>query len=471
MKRRVSSRRPKAAAERRLEHGLIDQVREQALRSLSWRQRQSTNLYLMTDVLRGGAAIRAHRQKIAVERPTVMVFADDAPQLNWGHACRYLLFDAATGERYASVAAQFPPFLTNPPDTFRPFHEPVRIDPSLRVWPLRPLLRCPIRRPKGRRYAVLFSGASNNRHVNDMEFLYRTLRDVYLFREEDIRVLNYDGTLNYAGGPMPIVAWPGDNTGYQMPVHGRGTKADLDAVLDDLKGHLKPDDFLLIHTNNHGGWDGWGKAYLVTYSGPDYYAQDFGAKLAQLPRFHCLMTMMEQCHSGGFNGPIVANSPADHTSIASACVEDQNSIGGAHFDPFARDWIAAVTGHDPYGGALASNPDSDGSGKVSAREAFNYADSIHDPYDTPVYDSTSSTADKCHLGRRYVWWWWWFCPLVHEVLYPYYVKLPPSVFNRRMQEQLTPELDRIADRLEKRDTADRKAVERSLRQLVAKAFD
>jgi len=75
---------------------------------------------------------------------------------------------------------------------------------------------------------------------------------------------------------------------------------------------------------------------LCTYSGADYYASDFGAKLAELPKFLHLVVMMEQCHSGGFNQPILDNSPATHTSVASACLEPNNSIGGAHFDPFAR---------------------------------------------------------------------------------------------------------------------------------------
>jgi hypothetical protein len=77
---------------------------------------------------------------------------------------------------------------------------------------------------------------------------------------------------------------------------------------------LKADDLLLIHTNNHGGHNGT-ESYLCTYSGPDYLASDFAAKLGKLPKFNCLMVMMEQCHSGGFNAPILANSTATLTSV------------------------------------------------------------------------------------------------------------------------------------------------------------
>ncbi|MBS0423729.1 MAG: hypothetical protein JSR71_04715 [Proteobacteria bacterium] len=88
-------------------------------------------------------------------------------------------------------------------------------------------------------------------------------------------------------------------------------------------------------------------------------ASDFANTLATLPKHYCMMVMMEQCHAGGFNAPILAKSPATNTSVSSACLELNNSIGGAQFDPFARDWIAAIAGHTLYGGALACNPDTD----------------------------------------------------------------------------------------------------------------
>jgi hypothetical protein len=113
------------------------------------------------------------------------------------------------------------------------------------------------------------------------------------------------------------------------------------------------------------------------------------------------MVMMEQCHSGGFNSSVISKSTADYTSIASACVELNNSNGGAHFDPFARDWIAAMTGNDPYGNALAHDPDTNNNGRVSAREAFDYADSVHDPFDTPVF-SQKNGGSACWLGEDLV---------------------------------------------------------------------
>lgn len=428
-----------------LSRKMLSAIKSDVVSGLCWQAARSTNLYIESKVLAKGANILAYKQKIPLKRDTIMVFADDAPQYNWAHPCRYLLHDAKTGELYHEVKAQFPPYMSEDvPKTFKAFHEPVPMKDVKLHYPIVPKLRCPVLGLKGERYAVLFSGASNNRHTNDLEFLYRTLRDIYGFSAQNIHVLNYDGSINYSGEPKPVGNWPGDNTAYRMPVHGKGTKADLDAVLDTLKTKLKSNDLLLLHTNNHGGHNGT-ESYLCTYSGADYFAKDFALKLGSLPKINCLMVMMEQCHSGGFNSPILANSTAAYTSVSSACEELRSSIGGAHFDPFARDWISAMMGSTPNGGALASNPDTDGTGKVSAREAHNYADALKHTYDTPVYNESSTASSGYHLGQRYSYLRPTYCRILLDVLRPYYVRKPIPEFYEKLHESIMPILQSIED--------------------------
>jgi hypothetical protein len=444
-------------------------IKSRAVEQLSWTAARTSNLHIETRVLKRGERVLAYKQPIKIETETIMVFADDAPRYNWAHPCRYLLHDAKTGELYREVKAQFPPYMAEVPNTFLPFHEPVRIPKEELLWPIWPPFRCPFRWIRGRRYAILFSGASNNRHTNDLEFLYRALRNLYNFQAADIIVLNYNGTINYSGNPQPVTKWPGDNTAYQMPVNGKGTKADLEAALDTVKGKLKSEDLLLIHTNNHGGHNGT-ESYLCTFSGADYLASDFANKLGTLPSYRCLMVMMEQCHSGGFNAPILSHSTAALTSVSSACVELNNSIGGAQFDPFARDWIAAMSGHMPNGGALASNPDTDGTGKVSAREAHNYADAVHDPYDTPVYDESSVAAGNCFLGQRYWYIWPIYCRLLVEVLRPHYLRMPIPEFYRVVHEKLVPSLKEIESKLETTSQLQERELTKALNEIVTKTF-
>jgi hypothetical protein len=432
---------------------LLQRIRQHAFQELSPSRRDKTNLHLDERVHEPGEYIGPPRQGIVAERPSILVFADDDPQANFGHPCRYLLYEAQNGHLYDEKAAEFPPFVKGPPKTLRPFHEPVKFIEAtgfpLYRWPR---FRCPVIVPKGRRYAILYSGMSNKRHLNDIEFLYRTLIDLYHFNPADIYALSYDGTLNTQDGVQ--VHWPGDGTNYRINLTGSGTQADLEAAIDDLKTKIKKDDLLLIHTNNHGGYDGTpGTANLCTYPSWDgYYANDFANKVGELPEFNKLIVMMEQCHAGGFNAPILAHSPAHATSVASAAIEPNNSYVTAdgNWDPFARDWIAAQAGHTALGAPLSFNPDTDGNGKIEAEEAFAYADAVKDTRDTPDFSESSEAGGDISLRQEFtIWWWWWWCEIIHRIFYPIYVKLPPEEYERFVRG-LQPELEKMVTSLNER---------------------
>lgn len=428
--------------------GPFDAVRDHAFSLLSSHQRTGTNLYLDTRIYKAGEIIGPRRQEIAARRPSILVFADDDPMANFAHECRYLLYDATSGELDRIVPAAFPPFVKAPPATLRPFHEPVQFvkEPGL-YRPKVPFFPC-LRRPVGVRYAILYAGMSNKRHLNDMEFLYRVLIDTYSFAPANIYALSYDGTLNTQDGVQ--TKWPGDNSNYRIQITGEGTRAALEDAVDQLKGKIKRDDLLLIHTNNHGGYDGTpGTANLCTYPNWDgYYAADFAAKLAELPAFRKLIVMMEQCHAGGFNAPIINSSTADATSVASAATEPNNSYVTAdgNWDPFARDWIAAQAGQDPFGAALSFDPDSDHDGKISAAEAFHYADVVQDPRDTPNFSQSSSAGGDIALGQEYTTVPWW-CRIVAADLRPWLHKIPPEELYARLR-RAEPELGKVAEALE-----------------------
>lgn len=439
--------------------GPFPRIQSDARMRLEFERREPSNLWIEARPLERGHTIDARHQKIEIERETVLVFADDAPLANWGHPCRYLLYEPENGELYRTVEAQFPPYLTKLPDTFRPFHEPIRWSPSDVIWHThRPWWKWPLYR-RGDWYAILFSGASNNRHTNDLEFLYRVLVNDYDVAEDRIYVLNFDGTIDYSGGPHPVVSWPGDGNAYQMTVNGAGTKSEFENVVDDLKGRLQPQDALLIHTNNHGGRGT--DSYLVTHSGPDYDPDDFAAKLSELPSFNCLTVMMEQCYAGGFNQRIIDNSPANRTSVASAAIATQTSIGGPDFDPFARDWIAAMHQAQPGGGALGSNPDTNNDGRVSAREAYDYADSVHDPWDTPNYSQSSISGGRCNLGvtgAGLVW------PLIYLYVERWWPRPWPEAIERL--DTIRPELAKLLEP----ELARREDVRQELEALLKRAL-
>ncbi len=422
---------------------IFDRIQEDARRRMSRRQAEGSNLFIQKSVIRSGRAIKTPQERIAMELDTLLVFSDDAPAANWAHPCRYLLYNAENGEMYKEVPARFPPYLVKVPETYEVFHQAVTLAPDWTVQYIKPQLHYAWKLPLGTRFAVLFSGASNFRHVNDLEFAYRTLVDVYGFSPSNIYVLNYDGSLNWSGAPFGATNWPGDGTPHRMTINGAGTKADLEGVLGDLKTRLHSDDLLLIHTNNHGGHNGT-ESYLCTYSGASYKASDFAAKLGQLPEFRCLIAMFEQCHSGGFNSHVIGRSPATRTSVASACSEFDSSWGNGHFDYFARDWIAAINGIDPYGAALASNPDSNADGCIGAREAYDYANTYKYAADTPVYSQAPAGAGECHLGQLWYWWWpWWYKQVLYERPLLRRPPLPDPELYERIHHSMMPELEEI----------------------------
>jgi hypothetical protein len=429
-------------------------------------------LHLDEHVYRKGEHIGPEFQKAVASVDSIVVFADDEPMANFGHPCRYLLYDASNGDFHRAIHARFPPIANvSQPKTLKPFHEPVRFLAEAELyWPKWPIWRCPIIFPEGNRYAILYSGMSNKRHLNDMEFLYRTLIDIYGFNPANIQVLSYDGTLNTQDGVQ--THWPGDGSAYRIQVNGQGNQAAFEAAVDNLKPRLGSLDTLLIHCNNHGDYDGTpGTSFLCTYPNwGKYYNADFSAKLHQLPKFRQLIVMLEQCNSGGFNASILAQSPASATSVASAAIESQSSYVSAdgNWDPFARDWIAAQARHTCFGTPLAFNPDANGNGRIEAEEAFGYANAVRDPRDSPNFSESSEAGGDIHLGQDYLVWWWW-CWILREKLEPHLIKLPPEEYYTRLHK-LQPELAKLTGGLDQESERLKKITAAEVAKLVERAF-
>lgn len=371
---------------------VLNKVKQHAIAHLQSRNdisHRHVNLHLLSRAVEKGHALTLGLDRsVSLSRESVLVLVDHAPLCNWGHPCEHLLYDAKSGEHYETHASELPPpSYHHNPELYQSIHTPVAYPAAEKaqlVSPGRiPKLDNALANATGNKYAILFSGMSNNRHLNDLEFLYRTLLDIYKFDPANIIVLNYDGKVNYAGGPQPVTSWPGNHTPYRISVNGSGTNTALGQAFDTMKGKLKAGDFLLVHTNNHGGGPSADpQAWLCCYpSWNSFTATDFGNKLKTLPAIASLMVMMEQCHSGGFQDAVLNNSSAQVTSFSAACIATANSMGGADFDPYARDWIAGVTGNNPDGSALSKPVPK----PASASDAYLYANAVKVAGDSPVY--------------------------------------------------------------------------------------
>lgn len=100
-----------------------DQIAELVLATLSRAERESSVVYLDERILPACAAIRVGSEEISRNWPAVLAFVDLEPQSNWSHHCRYLLVHAETGES-ESLDARMPPYLREPPPTFKVIWRP-----------------------------------------------------------------------------------------------------------------------------------------------------------------------------------------------------------------------------------------------------------------------------------------------------------------------------------------------------------
>jgi hypothetical protein len=439
---------------REIESQILERIKQHALNRLLPAQIQRTNLSVNRQIVEAGEQFGPPTQRMTAERPTLVVFADDDPLANWGHACRYLLYDPKTGELHKEIAARLPSgqlelFYTSVKFPRSPIEPPFR-------WPPRPI-RCPIILPDGKRYALLFAGFTMERHLNDLEFCYRTLADVYGVPKENIIVLSFNGSMtvvndNWLGTSPAPALWPGDGTPYQMVINSAGTLGGLEAAFAELAAKMGPNDELFIHTNNHGDTDGTGSyiGYPSSFPGGagfdwgnvwvNLYASTFAQMIAGLPAFRALVVMMEQCGSGGFGPNILGSSTAASTSFAAACVAGASSYGavynGAPWDAFAYQWIAAMAGAYPNGSPLLSNPDTDGSFAVDTNDAFNYANTNGSSSDSPNISGSGSDPGGLVLAQEYTfhWFWCWIWKSFAEPFYEEALKrhVPPHEFYAKL---------------------------------------
>jgi hypothetical protein len=87
-----------------------DEIARLAIAAIPAEQLRGAVLYLDRRTIAPGEAVPTGRDTLTADRPAALAFLDLAPAANWGHPCRYLLIDLATGAVRAADATH-PPFL------------------------------------------------------------------------------------------------------------------------------------------------------------------------------------------------------------------------------------------------------------------------------------------------------------------------------------------------------------------------
>lgn len=223
---------------------------------------------------------------------------------------------------------------------------------------------------KREKYAVLVSGYTVPRHVENLELAYTTLRGLG-FEEDKIFVLDDD-----------------DSNSDVYPLYKRTTKKNVKSTLEELAGKVDSNDTFLLYTTNHGNYNaislgsktnGGAKGERVSNlsmaNGEDLYSTELAEYLKGInPEVGILV--FDQCHSGGFaerlgKGKFVGIAPVG--VVPNHPIEEEtmrNSWPQAFWNAYAE-----------------KKGDLDSNGRVDLQEAFDYAkkNDINCYEDSPLF--------------------------------------------------------------------------------------
>lgn len=244
------------------------------------------------------------------------------------------------------------------------------------------------------KWAVIISGGVNylnnySRYWQDCSDIYKTLVNSCGYAKANIYCLVSDGTDptldqnlgNYMFGNSSLDL-DGDGTN---DVQYSATKDNISTVFNQLQANVQSGDELFVFVTDHGNADGslclWGNNENITVS-------QFCAEVNKIPTCVRTYVLMGQCHSGAYIEPLSAQNRV----IATACTASELSTGYAqYYDYFLHYWTYAINNE--------SAGDSNGDGRVSIREAFEYASRMvtanQNCSEHPQYRSTPSD-----LGAR-----------------------------------------------------------------------
>ena len=265
-------------------------------------------------------------------------------------------------------------------------------------------------------YAVLIvgginAGSNHMRYWNELKVTYSALKARGL-TDANIYVLYADGVAR-------------DNS---VVVDYSATKANIATVFTALAGKTTDGSGVYIMTNDHGGGYSTrvvGNVQIGSYGavldangdendnlseatlnrdingdgdkndmvsvdevlclwGENMTDDDFATNVNKITKYAKMVIQMEQCFSGGFINDLAAPKRV----IMTACHETECSWAkGPNYlwNEFTYSFLAAWTGSKPDGGGSV-NADTNGDGKLSMVECFNYARANDAASETPMFE-------------------------------------------------------------------------------------
>lgn len=329
-----------------------------------------------------------------------LVFIDEHPQQNWEHPCKLIFVNANTGE-ICVREDKFPPNLSNL-KTIKQKETNVKIEESDYLKISKNQLRNNI--DTSDRWAIIISGGGNQysnheRYWNDCSAIFSTLKNVYGYKQSNIKVIIADGT-NTAVDRRRI-----DNTYDSSPLDLDGdgmndiqyaaTKNNVKNVITQVLNSMKISDKLFIFVTDHGGLNSNNESILYLWNNETITASEFTDVIKNNYKVDrnskAVHVVMGQCNSGGFASTFESKKLGNY-SISTACAIDEGSWATSNllYDEYIYYWISAMAGKN-IGNNSDANADTDNDGLVTFYEAYIYARDHDSRNETQQYSTYRNT--------------------------------------------------------------------------------
>ncbi len=301
-------------------------------------------------------------------------FSDDHPGANWEHPARILFYQS--GKLVAEIPVSRP---------IQGLSKRFKLSPPLTDdWPVFKISsfdgKYRIKSPSSF-HALLINGFGDDRHWNDFSYLYRVLTQVYGYLPGNIHVADS----NYQESRSDL-----DNDGIPDIRYGSLMK-DIQTLFAQLKEKLTRGDQLLLVVNDHGSIKD-GESTIILFDG-EMKASEFAMLLGALPSER-ILSVFEQCFSGGFVRPTVAKGRV--SVAASTNTEISWASEDGVFNEFLYQFTSAF-GYQKHDGTPV-NADIDGGGRVTAREAYSYAVANDKSWESPFLEASKNSNTAFTLG-------------------------------------------------------------------------
>jgi len=270
--------------------------------------------------------------------------------------------------------------------------------------------------PRQVKYAVLIAGGANpannhHRYWNDLKTMYNILK-----------------SSGYKAANIYVIYASGTGSDASMPVNYSATRANISTVFNQLASKMGSLDTLYIMMNDHGGGvmpvptggypagnysgaidtsgDEIGESYSEAAMNADLNGDgdksdtvridetlclwydsitddQFALELNKIQNFSKIIIQMKQCFCGGFTADLT--KPNRIIMASASPIQPSWAHSSLNYGEFTYWYFSALTGNKPDGSGTV-NADTNGDGKVSILEAYNFARSHDTRPEMPYYE-------------------------------------------------------------------------------------